>query len=274
MIKQLLDEAATRINTPGFIPHDPVQFPRRFSRQQDIEIVALLVSHISWGRREMILRDAERLLAYMQGDPYHWITTRAYLDIDDRQNIHRTFFGTSLKYFCRGLSLLYSRHTTLEQCLLQHSIHTAEQPAWRLAALLNALMAEANNTPTNLTPAAGKQISASHPLPTPTPPDKFCLPQNLNTTALKRLNMALRWLVRDDGIVDLGVWHALTPAQLFIPLDVHVADTSRRLNLITRRQNDRRTVIELTSRLRSLNPADPCLYDFALFGLGIEQSKT
>ena len=81
--------------------------------------------------------------------------------------------------------------------------------------------------------------------------------------------MALRWLVRNDGIVDLGVWSAIKPSQLYIPLDVHVGDTARALGLIDRRANDRRTVVELTNVLRQMRPDDPVIYDYALFGVGI-----
>ena len=81
--------------------------------------------------------------------------------------------------------------------------------------------------------------------------------------------MALRWLVRNDGIVDMGVWTCIKPSQLFIPLDVHVGDTARALGLVSRRANDRRTVEELTGVLRQMRPADPVVYDFALFGIGI-----
>ena len=81
--------------------------------------------------------------------------------------------------------------------------------------------------------------------------------------------MALRWLVRNDGIVDLGVWTEIKPSQLFIPLDVHVGDTARALGIITRRANDKRTVLELTEVLRTMRPDDPVIYDFALFGIGI-----
>ena len=99
-----------------------------------------------------------------------------------------------------------------------------------------------------------------------------CLPGNLASTPLKRVNMALRWLVRDDGIVDMGVWKAMKPSQLFIPLDVHVADTSRALGLLDRKSNDRKAVLDLTDALRSMDAEDPVKYDFALFGLGIEKS--
>ena len=86
--------------------------------------------------------------------------------------------------------------------------------------------------------------------------------------------MALRWLVRRDGIVDMGVWESLTPAQLYIPLDVHVGNTARELGLVTRRANDRRTAVELTETLRALRPDDPAFYDYALFGLGIESKSS
>ena len=92
-----------------------------------------------------------------------------------------------------------------------------------------------------------------------------CLPGNLDKTALKRINMALRWLVRNDGIVDLGVWKSLRPSQLFIPLDVHVGNTARALGLLSRKANDRLAVEQLTATLCTLRPDDPVAYDFALF---------
>ena len=90
------------------------------------------------------------------------------------------------------------------------------------------------------------------------------------TSALKRVNMALRWLVRTDGIVDMGVWDVINPSHLYIPLDVHVGDISRELGLLTRNPNDRRSVNEVTDHLRRFNPADPTIYDFALFGIGMK----
>ena len=85
--------------------------------------------------------------------------------------------------------------------------------------------------------------------------------------------MALRWLVRNDGIVDMGVWNAIKPSQLYIPLDVHVGNTARELGLVTRKANDRRTTVELTETLRAMRPDDPVFYDYALFGIGIGIEK-
>jgi uncharacterized protein (TIGR02757 family) len=82
------------------------------------------------------------------------------------------------------------------------------------------------------------------------------------------MHMMLRWLCRKDGIVDLGIWDAVPQSELMIPIDVHVARTARMLGLVSRKQNDRRTVEELTARLREFSPDDPVRYDFALFGVG------
>lgn len=245
-IAELLDSEANRICNKEFIADDPVQFPRRFTSLPDIEIAAFLSATIAWGNRKMICRNCDRMLALMGHDPYRYTMERGYEDLPDG-NIHRTFFTAHLRHFLRGLRLIYSRYGTLQEFARSINISQDPQPAWRLTEAMNAMLAEANGGVTT----------------------SRCLPLNLRTTALKRVNMALRWLVRNDGIVDLGVWDAITPAQLYIPLDVHVGNTARSLGLITRRANDRRTAVELTELLRTLRPNDPVWYDYALFGIGI-----
>lgn len=246
-VADLLRREAARINSPEFIALDPVQFPRRFGSQADAEIVALLASHLAWGNRKMICRDVERLLALMDYRPTEWLRDGAYESVPDDLNIHRTFFGRNLKHFMRGLEPIFRAHGTLDAFGHTLGLRGREFAPWELARALNASMAAANG---------GRG-------------DSRCLPLNLESTALKRLNMALRWLVRRDGIVDLGLWSSLDPADLYVPLDVHVGNTARALGLTARRANDRRTCAEITAALRSLNPSDPTLFDFALFGIGL-----
>lgn len=246
-LRELLDSEAERINSPQFIGDDPVQFPRRYSRLQDIEIAALLASTIAWGNRRMICRDGDRLMSLMHDAPWQFVMDEAYEDLDPA-NIHRTFFVDNLKHYLRGLRRIYAAHGTLQEFARSEGVGGSEAPAWDLARIINRELAEANG---------GKG-------------DSRCLPLNLGSTALKRLNMALRWLVRNDGIVDMGVWDVISPSQLYIPLDVHVADVSRRLGLLTRRSNDRKAVEELTGRVRGFRPDDPAVYDFALFGIGMQ----
>ena len=145
------------------------------------------------------------------------------------------------------MRLAFSRYGTLEGLAASSGAAESELPAWTFARRLGEVLAEAN---------AGVR-------------DSRCLPVNIDTTALKRVNMALRWLVRDDGIVDMGIWDVIKPSQLFIPLDVHVGDVSRELGLLSRKSDDKRAVLELTGHLRRFNPSDPVIYDYALFGIGM-----
>ena len=246
-IIDLLDAEAARINHPDFIGADPVQFPRKFDSQPDIEIAALLASTLAWGNRAMICRDCTKMFALMDWQPHKYIMDQGYEDLPD-MNIHRTFFAKNLRHYLRGLRAIYAKHGTLEAFAASIGAPQSEFPSWALAQGLNDALADANGGQT----------------------DSRCLPLNLRATALKRLNMALRWLVRDDGIVDMGVWKAIRPSQLFIPLDVHVGNVSRQLGLLERKTDDRRAAVSLTETLRAIRPHDPVLYDYALFGIGIK----
>ena len=248
-MKERLDALVEKYNVPEFAASDPVGFPRGYGLREDIEIVSLLVSTIAWGNRKMILRDADRMLGLLEYEPYLFVQQGDIEAVAD-DNIHRTFFGRHLRYYLRGLRLLYSRYGSLEGMAAALGAQNSEAPAWVIADGLRRTLLEAN---------------ADHPAEE----CSRCLPANIDGSALKRLNMALRWLVRNDGIVDIGCWSLLRPDQLYIPLDVHSGGTARALGLLTRKSNDRKAVEELTANLRRLNPADPTIYDFALFGAGI-----
>ena len=248
-LELLLNEEAVRYNRPEVIEADPVQFPRRFSDKRDIEIVSLLASTIAWGNRTMICRSAEKMLSLMENQPFNYVMDRGYEELPDG-NIHRTFFAANFRHYLRGLHSIYQRYGSLEDFAKAERVGDEVAPAWALAAAINRELALAND---------GRS-------------DCRCLPLGLDKSALKRFNMALRWLVRRDGIVDMGVWNVITPAQLFIPLDVHVGNVSRSLGLLERKANDRLAVEQLTSALRQFRPDDPVYYDFALFGIGVNKA--
>lgn len=245
-LKALLDRESLRINNTDFIANDPVQFPRRFETLQDIELVSFLSASIAWGKRKMICNNCEKMLHIMENAPHDYVMDEAYEQLPD-MNIHRTFFAKDFKYMLRGFHRIFKEYGSLHGFALAKHVGDSETPSWHLVELMQEEFSAANGGTT----------------------DSQCLPTQLQNTALKRINMALRWLVRDDGIVDMGVWTAIKPSQLFIPLDVHVGDTARALGLIERHANDKKTVVELTSILRQMRPDDPVIYDFALFGIGI-----
>lgn len=249
-IKEILDENIAKINTKEFIKDDPVQFPHRFSKLQDIEIATFTTATISWGRRDMILRNAHKMLALMNNSPYNFVMNGDYEGFGTA-NIHRTFFQPDLAYMLRGFKAIYSKYQSIEEFIIDKEIDKSDTPAWELCREIQQIAMIAN----------GDMVNSR------------CYAQNIAKSPIKRINMALRWLVRNDGVVDLGVWRAIKPSQLYIPLDVHVGNTARELGMITRKANDRVTVNEITNQLREFNPIDPIIYDFALFGIGVNKKR-
>ena len=224
-----------------FIMRDPVQFPRRYTKRNDIEIAAFLAATIAWGRRDLILRSAEKMFSLMEPSPAAFVMAGNYRKLKDRC-IHRTFFENDLKYFCRGFKSCYDQYGSLEK------LFSAAPDIWQGIALFREEMAAANG---------GRYTKH---IANPGRPD------SATGSACKRINLALRWLVR-KGPVDLGLWKSISPSSLYIPLDVHVARSARRLGLLERKSNDKKAVIELSQKLRELCPDDPVKYDFVLFGM-------
>jgi len=243
-LKEYLDEQTIRINTPAFIEKDPVQFPHRYTRLQDIEIAAFLTATIAWGNRTMILRSADRMLSKMGESPFDFVMNEGYKTLGTA-NVHRTFFEQDLAYMLRGYRNILLNFESIKAFL--ESKPDLNTP-WDITGALRSEIMKANGNNNNK-----------------------CFPSNYNNSALKRINLALRWLVRNDGIVDLGVWTFLKPSQLYIPLDIHVGNTARKLGILQRTSNDRKAVEQLTGILAKLCPEDPVKYDFALFGIGIDK---
>ena len=250
-LKITLESLVARYNTTAFMDNDPVLFPRCFlgKTKQDIEIAAFLASTIDWGNRKQIMNGCRKMLFdIMDGKPYDFVMQHKWEQIDPECSIHRTFFGRDLAYMCKGLHSIFIESYSFEYVFIQSGCNV-----WKGFETLREMFAKAN----------GGKYSKHLSNPTPN--------RHKGGSACKRLNLMLRWLCRQDGIVDLGIWHELTPDKLMMPLDVHVARVGRELGLITRQGNDRKTVEELTRNLAAFDPQDPCKYDFALFGIGESQ---
>lgn len=247
-LKDLLNLSAERFNTPEFIETDPIQFPRKYTLKQDIEVSAFLTATITWGKRSLILKSAEKMHQLMGQSPFDYIMGKGYESLNEA-NIHRTFFEHDMAFLCRGLHSIYLKYDSLESLF-------AAEPAGdiRLWAGLNTFREEIINANEIFSSRSIKHIS------------------NPATAACKHLHLAIKWLVRNDGIVDIGLWERISPSELKIPLDIHVIRTAHKLGLLNCKQNNRKAVDELTATLKRFNPDDPILYDYALFGLGINGS--
>ncbi len=247
-LKAFLDEKVALYNQPGFIENDPISIPHRFRRKQDIEIAGLFASVLAWGQRVTIIRKCDQLLGMMDNDPYTFIREHKARDLKPFQEFkHRTFNATDTLYFIALLRWFYSRHDSLEKAFVVAGDKTIELGLIQFRNLFFSLEDAPQRT--------RKHISS---------PER-------NSTC-KRLSMYLRWMVRkDNNGVDFGIWRSLKPAQLVCPCDVHVERVARKLKILKRKQTDWQMALELTTNLRKFDPHDPVKYDFALFGLGVEE---
>lgn len=243
-LKEFLDEKVELYNNPNFIESDPIQIPHLYSVKEDIEIAGFLAATIAWGNRKMIINNAKKMMDLMGNSPYDFVMNHSETQLESLENfVHRTFNGQDFLGFIKGLQHIYQNHNGLEavfskeNATMQHTISEFKQLFFEAPHLART----------------EKHIS-----------------DPLNGSAAKRINMYLRWMVRDDNKgVDLCIWNNISPALLSCPLDVHSGNVARKLNLLSRKQNDAKALAELDANLRLLDANDPVKYDFALFGLGV-----
>jgi uncharacterized protein (TIGR02757 family) len=250
--KQLADFLNKKVetyNTPAFIAADPVSVPHLFTQQQDIEIAGFFAAVFAWGNRTIIINKSRELMRLMDNAPYHFVQHHSERDLKSLLHFkHRTFNTTDLLYFIAFLHFHYAQQPSLQTAFsqwLQPGDATVENALKGFHRYFFSLPDAPARTKKHIaTPERGSHC--------------------------KRLNMYLRWMVRQDGKgVDFGIWKNINPAQLVCPVDVHVARVARRLGLLTARPLNWKAALELTAHLKELDPADPAKYDFALFGLGV-----
>lgn len=244
-LKEFLDEKVEYYNRPAFIEADPVSIPHRYIKKEDIEISGFLAATIAWGNRKMILRNAQRMMELMDNSPYDFIMNHDQQDLERLEGfVHRTFNSADFVYFIKALKHIYGTRGGLENIFREYKTKGSLQPAIHQ---LNAIFFE-------LPHERKTERHVSDPY---------------KGSAAKKINMFLRWMVRDDNKgVDFGLWKSVRPSLLSCPLDVHSGNIARELGLLKRKQNDAKAVAELDAVLRSFDEKDPVKYDFALFGLG------
>lgn len=248
-MKLFLDEKYIQYNKPSFILSDPVSIPHSFINRHDREISGFLTAVIAWGRRDLILRSSRLLVELMDNRPYEFLMSASENEFRRFTGfVHRTFNSSDCIYFLKGLRHLYSHYNSMEEVLLK-GMGSSGYLVDGLAYLRSYFFSLPHSARNEKHFADIRKGSAG-----------------------KRLNMFMRWMVRKDNYgVDFGIWDKIDPSQLYIPLDLHAGNTARRLGLLTRKINDWKAVEELTGVLRLFDPDDPVKYDFALFGLGVNE---
>lgn len=242
-LQAFLDEKAQQYNHPDFITADPIQIPHLYTLKEDIEIAAFLSATIAWGNRKMIITNARKMMDFMGNSPYDFVRSHQDHQLEPlSQFVHRTFNGTDFQTFIKALRHVYEHHQGLEAAFSQTNLPLQE----RISDFKSLFFEIPHLTRTQ------KHLSDPR-----------------KGSAAKRINMFLRWMVRQDQTgVDFGIWQNIQPSELSCPLDVHSGTVARKLGLLQRKQNDHKALLELDTALREFDPIDPTRYDFALFGLG------
>ncbi|MGE0638319.1 MAG: TIGR02757 family protein [Bacteroidia bacterium] len=242
-LHDFLETAYDKYNRPEFITSDPISIPHLFTKKEDIEISAFLAATIAWGQRTTIINNAKKLVEAMDLSPYDFVMEANNKELQRLEHFkHRTFNAEDLAFFILSLRNIYTQHGGMEKVFSKED-HIKDALVHFNNVFFSILHPKRTEKHVS-NPAAG--------------------------SASKRLNMFLRWMVRNDKRgVDFGIWKSISPDLLYCPLDVHSGNVARKLKLLKRKQNDWQTTEELTKALRKFDAKDPVKYDFALFGLGV-----
>ena len=247
-LKEFLDEKADFYEQKEFIQNDPIIIPHEYEDKFDIEISGFIISIISWGNRKSIINSGYKIIDILESSPYDFIMNHSQKDLKRiKGSIHRTFNSDDLVFFIKSLKNIYTNYNGLEGII--SNVKNGNNLQERISNF-KKIFFELNHL----------ERTKKH------------LPDPLKGSAAKRFNMFLRWMVRSNKKgVDFGLWKSILPSELSCPLDVHTGNIARKLSLLKRTQNDSLALNELDKKLREMDKNDPVKYDFALFGLGINE---
>jgi uncharacterized protein (TIGR02757 family) len=244
-LKIFLDRKVDQYNQPSFIKDDPISIPHLFTKKQDIEIAGLFAAVFAWGNRTTIIKKSKELMGLMDMQPHTFCLNPGNVGLKKMKNFkHRTFTADDLYYFLHFLHQHYKLHNSLESAFFPRKNMSTEEGLIHFKKYFFSF---------EHLKRTEKHISSP-----------------LQKSTCKRLNMFLRWMVRDDKKgVDFGIWKAISSADLICPVDVHVTRVAKKLGLLKNKNADWKAAVELTEALRKLDKRDPVKYDFALFSLGV-----
>lgn len=244
--KEELDLLVKKYETKDFIKNDPIQFPHKGKTKEEIELYGFISSLFAYGNRKIFISKLEELFTKSNYDILNYVKNGEFGNLKGFD--YRFAKDYDIIPIFKILSKLYNESKGLSE-LFEYAKINSKERIINFQTIIDYFYSLAPNT-------VGQGFY--HMLPNPN-----------NGGAMKRMNMFLRWMVR-KGPVDLNIWDFITPSELLIPLDVHVARISRNMNLLTRKSNDFKSVIELTDKLKEFCSEDPIKYDFAMFAFGVE----
>jgi uncharacterized protein (TIGR02757 family) len=254
LTKTELEEIYSKRLDYDYLEQDPLGCVRKFDDRENREVVGLFASALAYGRVEMIVRNINGLIdGAMGGDPAGFVSLAPYGEkrraLKDFK--HRFNDGEDIAALLEAANLLIRRHGSLGNCFVD-CLARAGGGRFREALALfvdemRGVLAEGGQTRGAIRPSFD-----------------YLLPSPRRGSACKRLALYLRWMVRRDDGIDLGVWEGVPASILIVPVDTHVARVAKRCGLTTRTSADWKMAEEITAALRKFDPEDPVKYDFSL----------
>lgn len=218
-----------------FFEKDPVSFLWKYKDKRDIEVAAVICSTLAFGNRQQIYKACEKTLAIMGDSPFQYIMNGIWESGDNCW--YRMLKWNDFYFICDRLLRIYLMNKDLED-VVSVNVELGDSQIESIIDVFGNLKGF--------------------------PKDK--------KSCCKRVNLMLRWLVRQNSPIDVGIWKSLDQSKLLIPCDVHVLNKARELGYLTRKSNDMKACIELTNKCREIMPNDPASVDFALFGMGYKEA--
>jgi uncharacterized protein (TIGR02757 family) len=251
-IKSILERLYEKYNHRNLIKPDPLQFVYKYRRKADMEIVALLASALAYGRVAQIEKSLTDLFGRMGDSPFEFVNG---FSAKQRENLksfkHRFTTGDCISDLLESLQVTLGRFGSIEEFFLQGYSDGDKNIIPALSRFCSSLTAVHNGPP-------------SRGL-------RYLLADPARGSACKRLNLFLRWMVRDDD-VDAGLWRSIDKAKLVVPIDVHMARLCKILKFYDRKTVSLSTALEITDSFKKIEPTDPVKYDFALSRIGIVEN--
>jgi uncharacterized protein (TIGR02757 family) len=240
----LLASIFQKYHKKEFIHPDPLEFLSNYKKQEDVEIVALIASSFAIGRVQSILQTIKIILKVLNSPKEDLLSL-------DRKDLESAFYGfkyrfytdNSLVDFLLGIKNVLRQFGSLHNCFLSGVNETSCNSLESLSLFVSSLTSDISS-------------------------EKRVLPDPEKGSACKRLNLFLRWMIRNDSI-DTGIWEDIQKDILIIPLDTHMMQISQILGFTSRKSADMKTAIEITNALKLYDSLDPVRYDFSLTRLGI-----
>ncbi len=286
-VKALLDKFYGEYDFKERILHDPIEFPHRYKRREDIEIAGFIASCFAYGKVTLFKPVIEKVLSAMSGSPYDFLMEfkarkdgRLFSGIKYRFNENKDVI--CLLYILRTVVKKYGSIEALFKLYYKdNDLNTGNG----LIGFVDTLLAIGLSHPP-LNPLPSMEGKEKEYLPSmegaikkdfPSPGGRGqgggggllqFFPSPSKGSACKRMNLFLRWMIRKRDI-DFGIWKGIPENKLIIPLDTHIAKISRCLGFTKRRSQDWKMAVEITNALKKLDPEDPLKYDFAMCHYGI-----